>query len=99
MRKLYLFFLGICLIFSQAGFSQANSLSGIVQDASGSPIVGASVKVKGSKAGTVTDANGHFTLNVKTGQKLVISAIGFIQSEAEASAGMNVTLAQDVQSM
>jgi TonB-linked SusC/RagA family outer membrane protein len=99
MRKLYLFFLGICLIFSQVGFSQANPVSGIVKDASGSPIVGASVKVKGSKSGTVTDANGHFTLNVKTGQKLEVSAIGFIQSEADASAGMNVTLSQDVQSM
>lgn len=98
MRKLYFLFLGIFLLFVQEGFSQS-PLSGTVKESDGSPVVGASVKVKSSKVGTITDANGNFTLNVKPGQILVISAIGYTEAEYDAKPGMSISLSQDVQSM
>ena len=96
MRKLYLFLMGMCMLITQLVYSQATSISGTVVDGSGQPIVGASVKVKGTKTGTVSDANGMFSLKVNPGQKLVVSAVGYAEQEFSASQGMSVKLNQDV---
>lgn len=61
------------------GVSQQDKLidvQGTVSDDTGS-IVGASVKIVGSKTGTVTDINGVFHLKVPTGAKLEISSVGY----------------------
>lgn len=63
------------------GQQEGRSLSGIVTDATG-PIAGASIAIKGSLNGTVSDAEGRFTLNhVKTGDLLQISFIGYVTQE------------------
>jgi len=60
------------------GFSQdVFKVAGIVYDESDMTIPGASILVKGSSTGTVSDENGHFTLNVKPGVTLVISSVGY----------------------
>lgn len=53
-------------------------VKGVVKDTSGEPVIGASVKVKGSNTtGTVTSIDGDFSLNgVQKGQTLVITYIG-----------------------
>ena len=99
MRKLLMLFLGISMLVSQAAFSQANPLRGSVKDANGQPVIGASVKVASSNVGTVTDVSGNFSLNVKPGQKLIVSAIGYGELEVTAAEGMIVSLTQDIQSM
>ena len=99
MRKLLMLFLGISMLVSQAAFSQANPLRGSVKDANGQPVIGASVKVASSNVGTVTDVSGNFSINVKPGQKLIVSAIGYGELEVTAAEGMIVSLTQDIQSM
>lgn len=55
---------------------------GVVKDAAGEPIIGASVSVKGTKNATVTDLDGNFTLSgVSKGTTIVISYIGCVNSE------------------
>lgn len=62
--------------------SEGQKLSGTVKDANGEPIIGASVMVKGTTNGTVTDINGGFTLSdVKTGNVIRVSFIGYITQE------------------
>ena len=59
--------------------SQQNSVcKGVVRDAKGEPVTGASVVVKGTQRGTTTDVEGNFSLsNVKAGAVIQVSFIGF----------------------
>ena len=70
---------------------------GVVKDATGEPIIGASVSVKGTKNAAVTDLDGAFTLSgVSKGTTVVISYIGFVNSEIKWDGKeLNVTLAED----
>ena len=72
---------------------------GVVKDATGEPIIGASVSVKGTKNATVTDLDGNFTLSgVNKGTTIVISYIGYVNSEIKWNGtSLNVTLAEDTQ--
>jgi len=70
------------------------TVKGVVKDAKGEPIIGASVMEKGTKNGTVTDFDGNYTLNVSSkNATLVISYIGFTTQEVQA--GSDVTLQED----
>lgn len=61
---------------------QAGKCTGVVKDATGEPVMGASVVVKGSKLSTTTDAGGKFSLNgVKNGAVIRISFIGYETQE------------------
>lgn len=64
--------------FASQGLEQgkANRLSGIVTDRNGTPLIGASVWVKNTKRGTITDSKGHYAINVKPGEELSFSFIG-----------------------
>ena len=73
------------------------TVKGVVTDAKGEPIVGASVVEKGNaKNGTVTDIDGKYTLKVKRGATLTISYIGFVNQETQ---GGDVTLQEDLKSL
>ena len=48
-------------------------ITGIVNDTSGAPVIGANVVEVGSTNGTITDVDGKFTLNVSVGAKLKVS--------------------------
>lgn len=52
-------------------------VSGVVKDKSGNPLVGVTVQVKGKTIGTVTDAEGRFSLDIEPNNQLVVSSIGF----------------------
>lgn len=58
------------VIPSAAIQQQVGKLQGTVVDANGEPIIGATVKIKGAKGGTVTDLDGHFSLSASGGQLL-----------------------------
>lgn len=61
---------------------QSETCSGIVTDASGQTVIGTSVMVKGTMNGTTTDIDGKYTLsNVKDGDVIVFSCIGYITKE------------------
>src|SRR5215831_15829517 len=74
------------LFISLAGFSQTN-ISGKVIDSSGSPLIGASVKIKGTNKATKTNEQGAFSLqNVASASPvLIISYVGFEDKEISAS--------------
>ena len=57
-----------------------------------SPLVGASVVVKGTTNGTVTDVDGAFSITAKSGETLVISFVGYETVEVNAAADMSVSL-------
>ena len=62
---------------------KAALVSGTVTDASGDPIPGATIIVKGTNNGVVSDSIGRFQLNVSSGAPLIISAIGFQSQEVK----------------
>lgn len=53
------------------------NVRGTVTDNSGEPIIGASIQIKGTTTGTITDTNGNFSLDAKIGDVLVVSYIGY----------------------
>ena len=75
--------------------AQEVNVSGVVADATGESIIGASVVEKGTTNGTVTDIDGKFTLKVKKGALLEISYIGYNTATLEAKPTMNITLTED----
>ena len=75
--------------------AQTIVVTGTVTDDKGEPIIGASVKQKGSSVGTITDLDGKFHFNAERGKTLEISYIGFKTQQLPASAKMKVTLRED----
>ena len=75
---------------------QGKKVTGTVSDSQG-PIIGATVRVKGTKIATVTDMDGRYVLNVKPGQTLLISYVGYIDKEVKigSQATYNVSLEED----
>lgn len=72
----------------------APPFTGKVLDEKGQPLAGASVRIKGSKTGISTDANGSFTLEVPDNTTLVISYLGYEDKEVAATgtSSLNITL-------
>ena len=80
----------------QAVQQSTKKITGTVSDSQG-PVIGASIVEKGTTNGTVTDLDGNFTLNVKSGATLVISYIGYTTQEIAtgSQSNFNVTLEED----
>lgn len=73
-----------------------STINGVVRDATGAPVVGATVKVKGSNVTGVTDETGHFTLKAASGATLTISSIGFVSKDVVVgSSAVSVELASN----
>ncbi|SMC93778.1 SusC/RagA family TonB-linked outer membrane protein [Pedobacter nyackensis] len=74
-------------LFAKSGFSQTRvKVQGVVKSAQGETLPGASVTIKDSKQGTVTNNKGEFTISAETGKLLLINYIGY-QSQAYAVKG------------
>lgn len=73
---------------------QAKAVKGTVVDETGEPVIGATVLIVGGSAsqGTITDMDGNFSINVKPGQKLKITYIGYDESIVAAKEGMKVQM-------
>lgn len=81
----------LCTVCTMVSAQQVN-VSGVIKDATGETVIGASVMVKGTKTGTVTDFDGRFHVECTPGATLVISYIGYQTQEVKAADGMNVVL-------
>ena len=77
------------LIYAQTEFS------GIVVDANGDPIIGASVMEKGTSNGTISDIDGNFKLKAKPGSTLLITYIGYVGQEVKAAPNLKITLKEE----
>ena len=74
------------------------SIKGVVTDANGEPVIGASVKVLNGKGGTITDVNGHFAMQVKPGASVEVTYIGFTPQTFKATPNtpeFKITLKED----
>lgn len=85
-------------LFITLGAYAQITVNGYVKDATGEPIIGASVSVVGTTTGTVTDFDGNFTLNnVKQGSKLRITSVGYQAQEVAAAASLIIVMNDDAQ--
>lgn len=78
------------------------TVKGVVVDAGGEPVIGASVQLKGAAGvGTITDVDGKFTLPVPANGVLQISYIGYKTTEVRVNgqAGLKVTLQEDTETL
>ena len=78
--------------------AQTKTLTGKVTDASdGEPLLGATIKVKETNAGVVTDLDGHYSVKVDNGQTLMVSYIGYITKSVKytGQATLDVALSTD----
>ena len=78
---------------------QKQTVKGTVKDANGDPIIGATVKVKGSTGGTVTDIDGKFTLDAPAGAELEVSSIGYLKQIVKAKGNIAIVLKDDSQTL
>ena len=74
---------------------QQQAVRGVVTDAHGEPIVGATIVVVGKTTGAITDTNGRFTLSVDAGTQLKISYVGYKTVTLRAKDNMRVALEED----
>lgn len=80
---------------SAAEITQQQTVTGTVVDATG-PIIGASIVVKGTSVGTITDVDGNFSISVSKGATLVVSYIGYINQEVVVTGKpLNIKLVED----
>ena len=92
----YRLLLMLAVVFFALDVSAQTTINGQVKDDMGEAVIGASIVVKGTSNGTVTDFDGNFTLKCQSGAKLVITYIGYTPQEVAAKDGMQVTLKEDV---
>jgi len=91
----------ILLLTSLGVFAQTREVTGKVTDATGSPIPGATIKVKGAKGGTSAGADGSFKLTIPENALLIISGIGYENKEVKYGglSSLTIQLNQDTRSM
>ena len=79
---------------------QTRKINGTILDSNGEPIIGANVVEKGTRNGTITDQDGHFSLVVQPNASVVISYIGF-ESQTHVVTGnvLNVVMSEDSQAL
>ena len=87
----------ICGLFlTVSAFAQQITVKGHVKDATGEPIIGATIRVVGVDGGTVSDIDGNFILNANAGATLSVSYIGYATQEVSAASDVVITLQDDV---
>lgn len=99
--KIYLAVL-VMMFLAIASYAQERTVSGTVFDAeTNEPLPGATVSVKGTSKGSVTDIDGKFTLNVNESDVLVISFIGYQSNEITvgSQSTINIQMAVDISSL
>ncbi len=86
-----------------AGVLNAQTVKGtVISGSDNEPLIGASVMVQGTKTGAVTDLDGNFTIDAKSGQTLEVSYLGFITQKVKVSQSgetLNITLQEDKHSL
>lgn len=101
MMKKFTFIL-LCLIIGiSTVVAQNTKVAGSVISADdGLPVIGASIVVKGTMVGTVTDYDGNFTLEVPSnGKVLIVSYVGMLTQEVPVSPNVRVVLKSDTQNL
>ena len=95
-----LFLCAISAVFSQLNAQNA-TINGLVTDEKGETIIGASVIVKGTTEGTITDMNGKFSIKTTANSVLIISYVGYTTQEVAVNgrSAITVKLADDTKNL
>ena len=100
MEKKLLFLLVNLFLLCGGALAQTKVTGTVVSLEDGEPVIGASVVVAGAaRTGTVTDIDGHFSLEVPAGKKLVVSYIGMQSQTLTPAAKMTIRLKADSKSL
>ncbi len=89
-NKVKLSFASAHSIGDEGVFYSASTVSGTVTDSSGNPLIGVTIKVKGTTEGAVTDANGHFEIDADEDATLVFSYVGYQDQEVPVDGRTNI---------
>lgn len=86
-----------CLFISMGlAFAQSTKVSGTVLDEKGEPAIGASIQVRGTKTGTMSDVDGKFTITVPSPKSVItVSYVGYAKTELVVSQNMKIVLKED----
>ena len=96
MMKRFTLTVASLLMGMTAVMAQNTKVTGQVLDENGEPVIGASVVVKGTTIGTVTDFDGNFTLDVPSnGKHLEISYVGMKTKQVGVASNINAVLESD----
>ncbi len=82
------------LLLTVSSFAQTAAIKGHVKDASGEPIMGATITVNGKAVG-ITDMDGNFSVDAAPGAKITFTYLGMTPQTVKASSNMNITLEDD----
>lgn len=94
VKRLMMVFAG-ALMCSSTVLAQTKVTGTVVSQEDGEPIVGAAVRIDGTNTGTVTDVDGRFSLEVKSGQKLQVTYLGMAPQSVTAGPNMRIVLSAD----
>ncbi|HEY5688234.1 MAG TPA: SusC/RagA family TonB-linked outer membrane protein [Yeosuana sp.] len=98
-------FSGILTLFLalivQITFAQEKTISGTISDASGLPLPGATILIKGTTSGTSSDFDGKYSITAKQGATLIFSFVGYTTKEISVGTSntINVQLAEDAETL
>ena len=86
------------LLLTVSSFAQSNAVKGHVKDASGEPIMGATITVNGKAVG-ITDMDGNFSVDAAPGANLTFTYLGMTPKTIKATSNMMITLVDDQKSL
>lgn len=100
-RKLSVMLIAVfCLLLGGKALAQSTVSGTVFSSEDDSPIIGASIKIQGTKMGAATDIDGKFRLeNVKKGATLVVTYIGMQTKTVKAGENMKIYLTSDSKSL
>ena len=85
-------FLILSILCFSAICAQAQTVSGVVKDVAGDPIIGATVKVQGTNEATITDFDGNFRIKAASNATLNVSYVGFVAQQVKVGGKSNITV-------
>ncbi len=91
-HRLLVWLLSVLVATATMSAQQAYVLKGVVQDEAGEPLIGATFQLKGTSNGGATDIDGNFSINVKEGDVVTFSYVGYIPQEITVSGQNNLTI-------
>ena len=95
MKKRTAMILAFAFLWIGMAMAQTEISGVIVFQDDGEPVIGATVRLKGSKTGVVSDIDGRFKLNAPKGSQITVSYVGMETQTLKGSTNMKITLKSD----
>ena len=97
MVRKFAIILAAVLGIQMAAAAQGLTVSGSVTDETGYPLEGATVMIRGTMNGTITDADGLYRIDVKPDEEIIVSYLGYLSQtrKVNGQATINFTLLED----